>query len=308
MKRALSRLLTLVMAVGFAVVGIAGTASAWDNSISGTVACATGGGWDVTWQVVNSESEAERITASNRPSVVPVGTTLDEDETREFTETITTKPTSDVTLELSAEWGSGDTSDDSGSIPPSSFPDDCVIKVVTAPTVPVVDECGPGNARFGVVPTGPWTSTANPDGSLTVTANPGYSFPNGQMSVTFPKPTDSNQPCPVVAPPVVPPPVVAPPEVAPAEARVVKAGARHIDKCGRESDMYRVARRSGVVYTAKGKALRQGVWIKAQTRSVTVRAQAKDTTYELTGKHLWRMAFTNKPCARAPEVAPDTGA
>ena len=58
---------------------------------------------------------------------------------------------------------------------------------MTAPTVPVIDDCGPGNARFGDVPAGPWTSEVNPDGSLTVTANPGYTFPNGQKSVTYPK-------------------------------------------------------------------------------------------------------------------------
>jgi hypothetical protein len=253
MNRALSRLLTLVVAVGFAVVGIAGAASAWSNAVSGTVACATGGGWAVTWQVVNSESVSETITASNRPSAVPVGTTLKADETRTFTETIKTKPTADVTLTLSAEWGteetsaapSVETSTDSGTVPLASFSDNCV------PTVP--------------------------------------------------------PPPPVVTPPVVTPPA-APPEVAPAEVRVVTANARHIDKCGRAGDMYRVGKRSGVVYRAGGKVLREGRWLKATTRSVTVKAEASDATYRLTGRKVWRMTFSNRPCAPAPEVAPDTGA
>ena len=85
---------------------------------------------------------------------------------------------------------------------------------VVVPSVPVIDDCGPGNAHYGTVPAGQWTSVVNPDGSLTITANPGYSFPNGQQSVTLPVPTDSNVACPtppVVTPPVVTPPVVTPP-------------------------------------------------------------------------------------------------
>jgi hypothetical protein len=111
---------------------------------------------------------------------------------------------------------------------------------------------------------------------------------------------------PVVTPPAAPP--AAPPEVAPAEVRVVTANARHIDKCGRAGDMYRVGKRSGVVYRAGGKVLREGRWLKATTRSVTVKAEASDATYRLTGRKVWRMTFSNRPCAQAPEVAPDTGA
>jgi hypothetical protein len=266
--RAVSRVVTLALAVGFAVVGVAGSASAWDNTISGTVACASGGGWTVTWRVVNSEREAERITASNRQAAVAVGTTLEASETRTFTETITSdtttatatvrrapsaKPTSDVTLTLSAEWDTGDTSTDSGTIPVSSFSDDCV--VTTVPPPPVV-----------------------------------------------------TPPPPVVTPPVVAPPVVVPPEVLPAEVRVVTAKARHIDKCGRSGDMYKVSRRPGVVYRAGGKVLREGRWLKATHRRIIVRATAADATFRLTGKSVWRMSFSNRPCAQAPEAAPDTGA
>jgi hypothetical protein len=308
MNRAMSRLLTLTLAAGFAVVGSAGAASAWDNTISGTVACATGGGWAVTWQVVNSESETETITESDRPTAVPVGTMLDASETRTFTETITTKPTADLTLTLTAEWDTGDTSTDSGSVSVALFSDDCAVKTIAPPTVPVVDDCGPGNAHYGTVPSGPWTATTNPDGSLTLTAAPGNVFPNGQTSITLPAPVDSMVPCPVVAPPPVAPPVVTPPEVLPAEVRVVTAKARHIDKCGRASDMYKVARRAGVVYRAGGTVLREGRWLKATHRTVTVRATAADATFRLSGKSVWKMRFTNKPCAKAPEIAPDTGA
>ena len=308
------------VAVTFAVVGIAAPSSAHHNTITGTVACATGGGWAVSWQVVNSEQDkTETIIESNRPSAVPVGTVLGFGESRLFTETITTKPTAALDLTLKGYWSStGVKQENSGSIPVEKFTDNCNVTTVSPPTVPVVDECGPGNAVYGQVPTGPWTSTANPDGSLTVVADPGYSFGNGQTSVTYPTPTDSNQPCPVVTPPVVTPPVVTPPvvtppvviaepEVQPAQVRLVKAEARQIDKCGRASDLFKVAKRSGVVYKSDGKVLRQGVWIKAKTRSVTVRAQASDATVQLRGKRLWKMTFTSKPCAKAPEIAPNTG-
>jgi hypothetical protein len=381
-----SRVVTLVLAVGFAVVGVAGAASAHHNTITATVDCKTGGGWALTWRVANSEARTESITASNRPWVVPRGTQLSAHQARSFTETITTKPTSPLTLTLSARWTNGATNTSSGSIAVAKFIDGCntttvqpptipviddcgpgnahygqvpsgpwtsvthpdgsvtvtanqgnqfpggkksitypvptdsnvpcPVPTVQPPTVPVVDECGPGNAHYGQVPTGPWTSVTNPDGSVTVTVNPGNQFPGGQTSVTFPAPTDSNEPCPtppvvtppVVTPPVVTPPVVTPPEVLPAEARVVSARARKIDKCGTRGDVYKVVKRSGVVYTSKGKVLRQGVWLKAGAKRVTVRAHAADASYRLQGKQVWKMTFRTRPCASAPEVAPSTGA
>jgi hypothetical protein len=384
--RGVSRIVTLVLAVGFAVVGVAGAASAHHNTITATVACKTeGGGWAVTWTVVNSETITEKITGSNRPSVVPVGTTFTSRQTKTFSETITAKPTANVTLKLDAKWTNGNTNTSYGTIPVASFTDNCLVKTVQPPTIPVVDDCGPGNAHYGQVPsgpwtsvtnpdgsvtvtansgnqfpggkksvtypvpadsnvpcpalfqvttvpviddcgpgnahygqipTGPWTATVNPDGSLTVTAAPGHQFPNGQTVLTFPAPTDSNQPCPtppvvtppVVTPPVVTPPVVTPPEVLPAEARVVSARARKIDKCGTRGDVYKVVKRSGVVYTSKGKVLRQGVWLKAGAERVTVRAHAADASYRLQGKQVWKMTFRTRPCASAPEVAPSTGA
>lgn len=312
--RAVSRVVTLVLAVGFAVVGVAGAASAHHNTVTGTVTCKQGGGWTVTWTITNSEEIPETITASNRTSLVPVGTTLTGYETKTVTETVTTKPTSASNLEVTGKWvrnGNDVYSTNNDSVEVSEFSDSCIVKTVTPPTVPVVDDCGPGNARFGDVPPGPWTSKPNGDGSLTITANSGYTFPDGQRSLTYPKPTDSNVACPtppVVTPPVVTPPVVTPPEVLPAQVLVVKAGARSIDKCGSRSDLFKVTKRNGVIYTAKGKVLRQGVWLKARTRTVTVRATAADATYRLKGKSVWRLSFTRKVCVAAPEVAPNTGA
>ncbi|MBC2935006.1 hypothetical protein [Nocardioides sp. zg-1228] len=297
-------MLTLVLGVGFAVVGIAGAASAHHNTISGTVACKTGGGWAVTWRVVNSEARTETITASNRSAVVPVGTPLTSRQTRTFTETVTTKPTSTQTLTLSARWDNGSTNTSSGSIPVEKFEDGCNVTTVEPPTIPVVDDCGPGNAHYGQVPPGPWSAVTNPDGSVTVTTTAGTQFPGGATTVTFPAPVDSNQPCPT---PVVTPPVVTPPEVLPAEARVVSARARMIDKCGTRGDVFKVHKRTGVVYTSKGKVLRQGAWLKATSPRVTVRAHAADATFRLQGKQVWKMTFRTRPCASAPEVAPNTG-
>ena len=310
--RAVSRTVTLVLAVGLAVVGVAGAASAHHNTVAGKVSCKQGGGWTVTWTVQNSETISETISQSNRTSVIPVGTVIAGSQTKTVTETVTTKPTSAINLTVQGKWvrdGQSIYSTNGDSVEVSEFSDSCNVTTVTAPTVPVIDDCGPDNARFGTVPSGPWTSKLNADGSLTITANQGYTFPNNQKSVTYPKPTDSNVACPTppVTPPVVTPPVVTPPEVLPAEVRVVKAAARRIDKCGRESDLFKVAKRSGVVYKANGKVIRQGVWLKARTRSVTVRASAADASYQLQGRSVWKLSFTRKACAKAPEVAPNTG-
>ena len=313
----MSRIVTLVLALGFAVVGVAGAASAHHNTVTGKVTCKQNGGWTVTWTVINSETISETITASNRTAVLPVGTVLAGSQTKTVIETVTAKPTAAIKLEVTGKWvrdGQNIYSTNSDVVEVAEFSDSCNVTTVTAPTVPVVDDCGPGNARFGDVPAGPWTSKLNPDGSLTVTANSGYTFPNAQKSVTYPKPVDSNVACPpppvtppVVTPPVVTPPVVVPPEVLPAQVLVVKAGARRLDKCGRQGDLFKVAKKSGVVYTAKGKVLRQGVWLKARSRTVTVRASAADATYQLRGKSVWKLSFTSKACAKAPEVAPNTG-
>lgn len=311
LPRAVSRAMTLVVGVGFAVVGIAGAASAHHNTINGTVTCATSGGWNVTWTVDNSENVYETVTSSNRTSAVPVGTRLAPRERLTRTETVTTKPASPLTLTLGARWDNGNTNTSSGSIAVAKFEDKCATKTVQPPSVPVVDDCGPGNAHYGQVPAGPWTSTTNPDGSLTVTTTAGYQFPNGQTSVTLPAPTDSNQPCPtppVVTPPVVTPPVVTPPEVLPAQVRVVSAAVRKIDKCGRTSDLFKVVKRNGIVYKARGKVVRQGAWIKAGKRTVVVRAVAADASFQLRGKQVWKLRFSNKACAQAPQVAPNTGA
>ena len=102
--------------------------------------------------------------------------------------------------------------------------------------------------------------------------------------------------------------MVTPPEVLPAQVRVVRAQARQIDKCGRSGDLYKVFGRTGVVYKSNGKVLRTGVWLKAPSAKFTVRAHAADATYKLKGNRVWKLKFSRKACAQAPQVAPHTGA
>ena len=176
-NRAVSRAVTLVLAVGFAVVGVAGAASAHHNTVTGTVTCKSGGGWTVTWTVQNSETISETITQSNRTSVIPVGTVIAGSQKKTVTETVTTKPTSAINLTVQGKWvrdGQNIYSTNGDSVEVGEFSDGCNVTTVTAPTVPVIDDCGPNNAHFGTVPPGPWTSKLNPDGSITITANPGY--------------------------------------------------------------------------------------------------------------------------------------
>ena len=70
---------------------------------------------------------------------------------------------------------------------------------------------------------------------------------------------------------------------------------------------FKVVERTGVVYKSKGKVLRQGTWLKARGKRVTVRAHAAHASYRLQGKQVWKMSFRTRPCVSAPEVAPSTG-
>ena len=208
MGRSSVRGLTVLIGIAVAIVGLASPSSAHHNTVVGSVACRTDGGWAVTWKVTNSESSrAEQIVESNRTTAVPVGTVIAAGQTGSYTEAVTTKPTSDVTLTVKGKWSNGTTAVNSGTIARTAFSDACLPTPVlhAAVTVPVIDACGPGNAVYGDVPTGPWTVVRNPDRSVVITANPGHVFPNSQTVLTFPAPVDSNVPC--VTPTPTPTPI-----------------------------------------------------------------------------------------------------
>ena len=322
-NRAVSRAVTLALAVGFAVVGMAGAASAHQGNIKvSSAVCVDADTMTATYTVV-WENGTDSGVLSQKPGL------LNSTSPWKVVKNITGRAGS-TTFQITHEKSSF-TDANAVNGPWQSarivFSDNYTIEYDTrvegfdwstcltpidVPAKPeVTDPCGPDNAAYL-----PQTDTAqvdwtlNSNGSLTVKPKPGYVFKGASQSVTYPAPTDSNVACPTppVTPPVVTPPVVTPPEVLPAEVRVVKAAATSIDKCGRASDLYKVAKRAGVIYTVKGKVVRQGVWIKAKARSLTIRATAADASYALDGKRTWKLSFATKPCAPAPQVAPNTGA
>lgn len=297
--RAMARAVALLIIVSFAVIATAGPSSAHHNTITGAVSCKEGGGWLVTWRVSNSEWISESMTSSSRPAVVPVGTVLSPAETRVFTETVAIKPTATVTMTLSGRWSNGNRATNYGSVSASSFSQDCALTEVPAPVVTVKDDCGPGNATFTPIPTGPWISVLNADGSLTFTVQTGYVFPGGLTTMTFTAPVDSNVACATVELPD--------PEVLAAEVLVVKAKVQFLEKCGRAGDLFQAVAREGINYRANGKPVRAGKWYHLKKREVTVRAYAADESFHLQGKRVWEFSFSRKPCARAPEVSPNTG-
>lgn len=313
-RRSAGALVVLISSM-LMMVGLGSPASAHDNTIVGTVTCRTDGGWAVAWQVTNSEADkSETFIESNRTSAVPVGTVLGQGATATYTEAITTKPTGDVTLTLKGEWTNGTIVEKSGTIPNASFSDACSPTKVQEPAVPVVDECGPGNAAYGDVPAGPWTVVRNADGSLVITANAGSVFSNGQSSITFPVPTDTNVACatPPVTPPVTPvtPPVTTTtptmPEVLPAVA--VRAKVKKIDKCGRSGDLYKPTARPGIRYWVNGAKVPAGTWLRATSAVVRIKATTVDPGVKLIGKQSWKLRFRTAQCAKTPVVSPQTGA
>jgi hypothetical protein len=88
----------------------------------------------------------------------------------------------------------------------------------------------------------------------------------------------------------------------------VKGAVKKIDKCGRAGDAFFAKRVKGVRYLVKGKTVRKGVWLKAKTRTVKVRAVASSKQYQVAGRDVWVLRFTNKPCPTPPQVLPATGA
>ena len=93
-----------------------------------------------------------------------------------------------------------------------------------------------------------------------------------------------------------------------ASAVRVKGAVREIDKCGRAADAFMAKRVRGVTYRVKGAAIREGVWLKARTRTVKVQAVPSSSRFRMVGETVWTLRFTNKRCAAPPQVLPATGA
>lgn len=97
-------------------------------------------------------------------------------------------------------------------------------------------------------------------------------------------------------------------EAAEAAKAKVTGVVKKMDKCGRGGDAFFAKRVKGVRYLVKGEPIRKGVWLKAKTRTVKVRAVASNDQYRVAGQDVWTLRYTNKRCATAPQVLPATGA
>lgn len=103
--------------------------------------------------------------------------------------------------------------------------------------------------------------------------------------------------------------VICPAAAAAAAKTKVKGAVKMIDKCGRGGDVFLAKRVKGVTYRVNGRGvIREGVWLKAKTRTVRVRAVASSERYKVVGQDVWIRRFTNRPCATPPQVLPATGA
>jgi hypothetical protein len=121
----------LLVGAGLSFVAVAAPASAHHADLSATAACAPGGGWDITWSVVNSENFEGQITTSNNASV-PEKTTLpanpgyntSKSTSTTFVQHVDTK--APVKLEITVKWfrDSG-TVTDVKSTTFSAFPSGC---------------------------------------------------------------------------------------------------------------------------------------------------------------------------------------
>lgn len=206
------RIVTMLLAAAMALIGtvlVAGPASAHHSSVSGTIACGPQSGtWVITWRVQNWNDPAATNTAtvtSSSRGVVPVGTTFTPNQTKTFTETVSS--TSTVSLNVSMRWTNGVTSTNSGSV--SGFPTCTESVTPTAPSVtpPTCDTAGTlqvpaatTKVSYAVSPSydGPGTYT------VTATAKPGYTISGTSTWTVTVDPKKTGEECWKAVTPVAP--------------------------------------------------------------------------------------------------------
>ncbi|MBX3100594.1 MAG: hypothetical protein KF761_13580 [Salinibacterium sp.] len=192
---------TLLIAGGLAIVAVAAPASAHHTDLTASAVCTTDGGWDVSWNVMNSENFEGKVTASNN-AAVPVGTVLpanpyyyNADKTKSIPTTYVQHVASNaaVNLSITVTWyRANSTPTNSQNLTFSAFPAGCGPKEATpvAPDVVKVTQCntqGSVTAKTteGVVYA---TSFDSASGDYTVTATPesGYYFKgDADQVITF---------------------------------------------------------------------------------------------------------------------------
>lgn len=200
-KKFLAVASALLIAGGLALVAVAAPASAHHTDLTATAVCNTGGGWDITWSVMNSENFEGKVTASNN-AAVPVGTVLpanpnyyNADKTKSIPTTYVQHVTTNaaVNLAITVSWfKNGSTPTNAQNLTFSTFPADCGPKDVTpvAPDVVKVTDCGTQGSVTPATTEGVVYAVAfePKTGDYTVTATPatGYFFKgDADQVITF---------------------------------------------------------------------------------------------------------------------------
>ncbi|MEO6943226.1 MAG: hypothetical protein ABI053_00765 [Lacisediminihabitans sp.] len=127
---------TALLAVGLGVSGVALTASAHNNVVSGAVACSTSGqGWTVTWTVTNDWDQDATIASTSPVLAGAAGTLIKAASNRNdsntfnsktFTQEVTTRPTSSgLTLAVTADWTDGTHRVNTATVAQSAFVTTC---------------------------------------------------------------------------------------------------------------------------------------------------------------------------------------
>ncbi|GAA1107728.1 hypothetical protein GCM10009668_29720 [Nocardioides dubius] len=190
---------------------IATPAHAHHTTVTGSVACGTGGAWVITWRVENWDGAGTATVTGSSRVVVPTGTTIGNGAAKTFTETVTSAAT--ISLGVDARWSNGATASNSGRVLASAFPTDCAPPdvEVTAAEPSVVDPTCAADGRL-VVPadTAGLRYTQSPAGSgpgtytVTATAKPGHILVGTRSWTLTVRPQLSGRECLTEVTPVAP--------------------------------------------------------------------------------------------------------
>jgi hypothetical protein len=118
LKKVLAGLTTLALALGMVAL-TAGPASAHHSTITATVECTSPNAATITWKVQNWNGGKIGKVDSSTGNIVPAGTLFNSNETKYFTQNITTTGNYSLSVTMSWDNGSGgwnNTETDSGSI------------------------------------------------------------------------------------------------------------------------------------------------------------------------------------------------
>lgn len=113
MRKTLYTVAAILLAVGMSGVG-ALSASAWHSTITSDVKCSTTSAATITWHVQGYDSEETGTVTASTDGIVPVDTTFAGNESKDFTQVITTPGTYE--LNVTMDWPSDTGVTNTGSI------------------------------------------------------------------------------------------------------------------------------------------------------------------------------------------------